>query len=210
MPTRAEPTAGPPDRPAHRQEVPTRPSGRRGAPRVWRLTKIVLPFGECATTKTCFATETCVATSNRCAHASPVPTETAGARIERIAREKNLPSGLKLAALFGVSYETLRKWRDGETSPSRNRQQRVSEVLGVAPGVFMHGTDGGQAGEPLKPDEARLLRAYRQVLKADKAQALRQLETRAREIEELELRISSERAAPASEQSWKRRTASGQ
>lgn len=122
-----------------------------------------------------------------------MPYETVGQRIERLALEKQLPAGAKLAALFGVSYETLRKWRDGDTSPNRNRQLRIAEVLGVAPEVFMHGVAGSQAGEPLKPDEARLLRAYRQVLKADKAAALKQLEDRAREIEELELRISSER-----------------
>lgn len=120
--------------------------------------------------------------------------ETVGARIERIAQEKQLPSGSQLAALFGVSYETLRKWREGGTSPNRNRQLRIAEVLGVAPEVFMHGVAGAQAGEPLKADEARLLRAYRQVLKADKAAVLKQLEDRAREIEELELRISSERS----------------
>lgn len=130
--------------------------------------------------------------------------ETAGARIERIAQDKQLPSGAKLAALFGVSYETLRKWRDGDTSPNRNRQLRISEVLGVAPEVFMHGAAGGQAGEPLKPDEARLLRAYRQVLKADKAAALKELEDRAREIEELELRISSERTGTTGAGSGKR------
>lgn len=130
--------------------------------------------------------------------------ETVGARIERIAQEKQLPSGAKLAKLFGVTYETLRKWREGGTGPNRNRQVRVSEVLGVAPAVFMHGAAGAQAGEPLKADEARLLRAYRQVLKADKAAALKQLEDRAREIEELELRISSERSGTTGAGSGKR------
>ena len=155
-----------------------------------------MPSPDDATTKSCDATETCVATSFSCGDASAVAYESIGARIERLAQEKQLPSGAKLAALFGVSYETLRKWRDGDTSPNRNRQQRIAEVLGVAPEVFMHGVAGGQAGEPLKPDEARLLRAYRQVLKADKAAVLKQLEGRAREIEELELRISAERAEP--------------
>lgn len=122
-----------------------------------------------------------------------MPTETVGARIERIAHAKNLPGGAALAAMFGVSYETLRKWRDGSTSPNRTRQKRVAEVLGVAPAVFMHGAEGGQAGEPLLADEARLLRAYRRVLNADRGQALQQLENRAREIEELEFRIASER-----------------
>ncbi len=123
-----------------------------------------------------------------------MPTETVGARIERIAHAKNLPGGAALAAMFGVTYETLRKWRDGTTSPNRARQNRIAEVMGVAPAVFMHGADGGQSGEPLLADEARLLRAYRRVLKADRAQVLQQLENRAREIEELEFRITSERA----------------
>lgn len=119
--------------------------------------------------------------------------ETVGDRIERLAAAKNLPSGQALAELFGVSYETLRKWKRNLVAPNRSRQQVISKALGVAPEVFMHGVAGPSAGEPLRADEARLLRAYRHLLKADQEEALKRMETRAREIEELELRIKRER-----------------
>lgn len=130
--------------------------------------------------------------------------ETVGVRIEKLASAKGLPTGEKLAALFGVQYETLRKWKSGGTSPNRNRQVTISEVLGVAPEVYMHGAAGAAAGEPLHADEARLLRAYRRILTGDKAKALKDLELRAREIEELELRVMAERSGSSSGESGKR------
>lgn len=65
--------------------------------------------------------------------------ETVGARIERLAAAKGLPANAALAELFGVTYETLRKWRAGQTAPSRKRAAKISEKLGVEPEVFMHG-----------------------------------------------------------------------
>lgn len=65
--------------------------------------------------------------------------KTVGERIEAMAASKGLPQGAALAALFGVQYETLRKWRTGEAAPNRSRQQAIAAVLGVAPAAFMHG-----------------------------------------------------------------------
>lgn len=67
----------------------------------------------------------------------------------------------------------------------------------------MFGAVNTEPRSPLKDDEARLLRAYRRVLKGDKVEALAGLERRAREIEELESRIVAERA-PARDASGKR------
>lgn len=65
--------------------------------------------------------------------------ETPGARIERIAAAKGLPSGEKLAHALGVTYETLRKWREGLTAPNRTKQQAIAAYLGVTPAELMHG-----------------------------------------------------------------------
>ena len=75
--------------------------------------------------------------------------ETPGTRIERIAAAKNLPSGEKLAHALGVTYETLRKWREGLTAPNRTKQQKIAEYLGVPPAEFMHGI--AVAGEVQAP-----------------------------------------------------------
>ena len=72
-----------------------------------------------------------------------------GKLIESIAAEKGLPGGAQLAALLGVQYETLRKWRLGTAAPNRTRQQTIAKVLGVPPATFMHGVAGG-----LPPKEA--------------------------------------------------------
>lgn len=119
--------------------------------------------------------------------------ETVGARIESLAATKKLPKNAELARLIGVSYETLRRWRAGEAAPNRKRQDRIAELLGVAHEVFMHGSAGANAGEPLRSDEARLLRAYRTVLKEDKIDMLKSAEARAREIEELTMRIEADK-----------------
>lgn len=77
--------------------------------------------------------------------------QTVGERIEQLAQAKGLPAGAALAALFGVQYETLRKWRMGTAAPNRARQLVVSQVLGVAPAVFMHGVVEGDALQPAAP-----------------------------------------------------------
>jgi transcriptional regulator with XRE-family HTH domain len=63
-------------------------------------------------------------------------------RIERIAAAKGLLYGEKLAHALGVTYETLRKWREGLTAPNRTKQQKIAEYLGVPPAEFMHGIVG--------------------------------------------------------------------
>ena len=72
---------------------------------------------------------------------------TVGQRIEALAAEKGLPSGKALAALFGVSYETLRKWRSGDAAPNRSRQLVVAKVLGCKPEAFMFGDE-----KPVRPN----------------------------------------------------------
>lgn len=114
---------------------------------------------------------------------------TVGVRIEELAKKQGLPPAAALAALFGVSYETLRKWRGGETAPNRNRAAKISEVLGVPPEVFLHGVSAEATGTApelsLTTDEHRLLRAYRNVLKGDRTRVLDGLERRAEEIQEI-------------------------
>lgn len=68
--------------------------------------------------------------------------ETPGQRIEALALERGLPSGGKLAELLGVSFETLRQWRVGQSAPNRSRQAHIAKVLGVPPEAFMHGVVG--------------------------------------------------------------------
>lgn len=72
--------------------------------------------------------------------------ETVGQRIEAIALQKGLPQHARLAALIGVTYETLRKWREGASAPNRARQAVLVELLGVPAEVFMHGIQA--AGTP--------------------------------------------------------------
>lgn len=67
---------------------------------------------------------------------------TAGHRIESIAKAKGLPVGQELAAMLGVSYETLRKWRAGATAPNRNRAADIAKLLEVPEAEFMHSTSG--------------------------------------------------------------------
>ena len=117
---------------------------------------------------------------------------TVGLRIEEIARSKGLPTGAALAAKLGVSYETLRRWRADGLAPNRARQRIIADYLGVDAAVFMFGSDGSTAGEPLTKDEARLLRAYRKLLTKDRAELLAQAERRAHEIDEIEARVRAE------------------
>ncbi len=124
--------------------------------------------------------------------------ETIGHRIERLASQKKLPTGAALAKLFGVSYESFRKWKAGEAAPNRRRQEVIAAALGVDPAAFMFGADGAASGEPLQSDEARLLRAFRVVLTEDRSDFLRQLERRAREVSELEMRLRADLAQGSS------------
>lgn len=118
---------------------------------------------------------------------------TPGQRIKEIAAKKGLPWGKALAAQFGVSYETLRRWTDGTAAPNRRRQELISTVLGVSASEFMFGSASDPTAAAVNRNEARLLRAYRSVLSTDKDEFLKSLERRAREVEEIELRIKTER-----------------
>ena len=73
---------------------------------------------------------------------------TVGLRIESLAKAKGLAQGAGLAQLFGVTYETLRKWRSGDSAPNRARQVVIAQVLGCKPSVFMHGTGPNIQQEP--------------------------------------------------------------
>ena len=119
--------------------------------------------------------------------------DTVGDRIEDIGRRKLGKTGKSLAAALGVTYESLRKWKRGTSSPSAPRQAKIAVRLGVPVAAFMHGAVAG-GGEPLTPDEARLLAAYRALLKDDRADLLRRAVARARELEELSAKLLTERA----------------
>lgn len=74
---------------------------------------------------------------------------TVGDRIEELAKARGLSYGKSLADAFGVSYETLRKWRSGKTAPNRSRAELVAAHLGVKPEAFMHGAvAAAQASQP--------------------------------------------------------------
>lgn len=66
-------------------------------------------------------------------------------RIEALAAEQGLPSGKALAKRFGVSYETLRKWRSGDAAPNRSRQLIIAKELRVKPEVFMFAVEAGKS-----------------------------------------------------------------
>lgn len=118
--------------------------------------------------------------------------DTVGKRIEALGKAKLQLTGEKLAERLGVSYETLRKWKAGTMSPSAPRQKIISERLGEPPEVYMYGaTQVGFA--PLEADEVRLIAAYRAMLVEDRADILSKAERRAREIEELTLRVQRQR-----------------
>lgn len=124
--------------------------------------------------------------------------ETVGDRIERLAKAKGLPVGGALAADLGVSYETLRRWKAGETAPNRNRAARIAEYLGCAPETFMHGVSD-TAPNKLPPEEARLVEAFRTLLRDDKAELLAEVERRAKVVAEIEERFRAERSTRSTE-----------
>lgn len=68
--------------------------------------------------------------------------DTVGTRILRIAAAHSilrLQTRKELAATFGVTYETLRKWIAGEAAPSRKRAESIAARMGVRAETFMHG-----------------------------------------------------------------------
>lgn len=67
-------------------------------------------------------------------------TETAGERIQRLAKELDKPSGKHLAAELGVSYEALRQWTKGDTAPNRARAEAIAKYLGVTPEMSLRMT----------------------------------------------------------------------
>jgi transcriptional regulator with XRE-family HTH domain len=88
--------------------------------------------------------------------------ETVGRRIQRLAAAKGLPSGKALAALLGVTYETMRAWTaDGaKIAPNRNRAAFIADRLGISVEELMF----GQARPPtFSPDAAALAEAFDQL-----------------------------------------------
>lgn len=96
--------------------------------------------------------------------------ETVGQRIEKLAAQQGLAPGAALAKEFGVSYETLRKWRAGEIAPNRSRQERISAVLKVPPEQFMHGV---MTARPLSDEEWKLVGLMRTLRPEDRKTLLR-------------------------------------
>lgn len=94
-------------------------------------------------------------------------TETVGARIQRLARERGLPSGKQLAQALGVRFESLRLWTVGETAPSRKRAQVAADYLGVPVEVVMHG-----ALPPARQPDAEAIADAFDALPSDTPQAM--------------------------------------
>jgi transcriptional regulator with XRE-family HTH domain len=92
--------------------------------------------------------------------------ETIGARIQRIAKERDKGSGKALAAALGVTYEALRQWTTGKGAPNRQRAQNVAEFLGVTLEVLLFGD-----GPSRQPDAEALADAF-DALPVDTPQAL--------------------------------------
>lgn len=78
-------------------------------------------------------------------------TETIGQRILRLAeRQPDLPRERKaLAERFGVTYETLRKWVNGSTAPTRKHIDKLVVLLHTTASEITHGIQPeGPAGIP--------------------------------------------------------------
>lgn len=60
-------------------------------------------------------------------------------KIKALREGKNLTME-QLAALIGVSWQTVQQWENGKTAPKRNRLEKVAEVLGV-PSVSLTSND---------------------------------------------------------------------
>lgn len=124
------------------------------------------------TTFSCVATNMCVDTTFCCADTCCVENDTVGQRLVRIAVTKeSLPTSKKeLAASFGVSYETLRKWEKGLTAPTRSRADALAVLLQVPAESFMHGIsfadDASGGRQPAGADPITLEHALAPVLAA--------------------------------------------
>lgn len=63
---------------------------------------------------------------------------TVGSRIKEIAIAKALreglpePTAVEIAALIGVSYESLRKWTNEDTAPNRKRAAEIAALQAEA------------------------------------------------------------------------------
>lgn len=65
-----------------------------------------------------------------------------------------LTSHQALAALVGVSWQTVQLWeKEGGTAPNRNRIGKVAEVLGVTPEWLQHGVDTARPKRAAKSDQ---------------------------------------------------------
>lgn len=93
--------------------------------------------------------------------------ETIGERIQRIASERHLLKGKRLAAAFGVSYEALRRWTKALDTPSPETVKVIADYLKVSPATVMYGA----APEPRQPDAEAIADAFDK-LPTDTPQAL--------------------------------------
>lgn len=129
--------------------------------------------------------------------------ESVGDRLERRARElfPECTTAEAVAARLGVSYETLRKWKSGETGPKRTRVEQLARDLKTTSEWITHGIDdardepalAAQDQAPLNEEEVRLLDAFRKLLSEDRTNLLREVEAKARMIDELSERLLIER-----------------
>lgn len=87
--------------------------------------------------------------------------ETVGARIVRLAAAIPSLAGTKrqLADACGVEYETLRKWVNGDSAPTRGRAQHIADMLGIPVETLMHNVPA--SGLPDLDGRAALDRALR-------------------------------------------------
>ena len=127
---------------AHHQAVGIqRPGHRGGAPAVRLREFVISACPKAYTRKRC---PTSTDARNTCDDgfvpaADTQSVETVGTRIEALAAKLDPPlANAALAEAVGVSYETLRKWRNGLIHPTANRQKHISKVLGVPPERYMH------------------------------------------------------------------------
>lgn len=109
-------------------------------------------------------------------------------RIRRLRESAGL-SQEQLAAEVGVKYQSVQEWeREGGTAPSRKRQQKVADALGVTIHELMTGLKPPES-KPTSDEEApqkiesaeidRLIRAYAWLSEEEQAELLKDLESKA-------------------------------
>src|SRR5690606_33340852 len=100
-------------------------------------TKGFLSMGRFYTRNSSNTRNSCIATrfSSTYSHAM----STIHTRIREARQAKGL-STERLAALVGVSYQTIQQWENGKTAPKRQRLAKVADALGVTVEFLSLGT----------------------------------------------------------------------